>query len=239
MDIMDRIKSGANRVTQKAQNMVEVNKIKSHITEIERALDIYFLQMGKVFYSGYQTDDMSVAEVEIVRLSKECDTLTEEIELHRQRIAELQNERMCPCGHMVELNVNYCPHCGTKLSESEAMDKQEKVVAAKKESIRHEDLEILSVNDVDHILEEPYEEIVEKQPQDIDRERKQAEVLERERERQLELDRRIRYWKGQDGEESTVKQDSEEAVDTFKCQICAVDLPVGSKWCARCGAEQI
>ncbi|WP_438347811.1 zinc ribbon domain-containing protein [Paenibacillus sp. FA6] len=237
MDIMKRIKSGANRVTQKAQNMVEINKIKAQITEVEREMDTHYLQMGKVFYVGYQTEDMSVAEIEMVKLSKACDTLWEDVEGLRGRIAELQNERLCDCGHGVELNVNFCPHCGTKMSGSEPKNRQEKVTSTEKQSIRPEELEILNPNYAD--TNENEDQVVDKQPQSLERERRQVEELERERERQLELDRRIRYWKGQDDGELSVKDEGEAPEETFNCQICAVDLPLGSKWCPRCGAEQI
>ena len=241
MEFMQRIKSGANRVTQKAQNMVEINKIKTRITEVEREMDIHFLQMGKVFYVGYQTEDMSLAEIEMVKLSKACDTLWEDVEELRGRIAELQNERLCQCGHVVELNVNFCPHCGTKMSVSQPKPRQEKVSATEKQTIRPEELEILNPNYMDTNENEDEDDIesVEKQPQNLERERRQVDELERERERQLELDRRIRYWKGQDDGELSLKEEGETPEETFNCQICAVDLPLGSKWCPRCGAEQI
>ncbi|EGG34713.1 hypothetical protein HMPREF9412_0362 [Paenibacillus sp. HGF5] len=71
-----------------------------------------------------------------------------------------------------------------------------------------------------------------------ERERRHWEELERERERQLELDRRIRFWQENNQSQDYVGDD-EATRDMVKCQICSVDLPKGSKWCPRCGAEQI
>ncbi len=80
-----------------------------------------------------------------------------------------------------------------------------------------------------------------KEPQEEDfadeRERRQAEELERERERQLELDERIRFWKENNDGKTEAAGASQR--DSVKCQICRADLPKGSKWCPRCGAEQI
>jgi protein tyrosine phosphatase (PTP) superfamily phosphohydrolase (DUF442 family) len=239
MNIMKQIKSGMNRATDKAQSLVEVNKMKTQISEIEREMDVQFLQMGRVFYEGYQSEDMSVAEIEMVNLSKACDKLWEELEGLRGRIAELKNERLCQCGQVAGLDVNFCPHCGTKLSEVEPKHKQANTTVTEKESIRPEDLEILNPEYSDTKEVAGYEEIVDHQPHDEERERRQVEDLERERERQLELDRRIRHWKGQDNGESNVKDKVEALEETFSCQICAADLPLGSKWCPRCGAEQI
>ncbi len=240
MDFMKRIKNGAKRATGKAQSMVEVNKIKGRIIEIEEKMDVHFLEMGRVFYEGYQAEDMRVAESEMVKMSRACDNLREEIDSLRERIAELKNERLCQCGHVVALDVNFCPHCGTKLLENESKQRKGKSAYTEKKSILPEDLEIL-----DPVYHEPDEEetvdSVDNQPQDVERERRQAEDLERERERQLELDRRIRYWNN-DNNEDVIAEDNGVAVapvETFNCQICAVDLQLGSKWCPRCGAEQI
>lgn len=239
MNIMQRIRNGANRATGKAQGMVEINKIKSQISEIENEMDIHFLEMGKVFYEGYQLEDMRVAETEMVKLSKTCDNLSEEIDSLRGRIAELKNERLCHCGHVVALDVNFCPNCGTKMSEGESKARKGKDTFTEKKSIIPEDLEILNPVYPDSDEEDEPEEIMVNQPMDSDRERKQAEELERERERQLELDRRIRYWKGNTNGEISIEDEEAAVEETFKCQICAVDLQLGSKWCPRCGAEQI
>lgn len=239
MNIIQRIKNGANRATGKAQNMVEVNKMKAQITEIEQEMDIHFLDMGKVFYEGYQLEDMRVAETEMVKLSKACDNLSGEIAGLRGRIAELKNEILCQCGHVVTLDVNFCPHCGTKMSEGEPEQRKGKVAFTEKKTIPPEDQEILNPVYNDSVNEEESVDTMDDEPMDSERERKQAADLERERERQLELDRRIRYWKDSTHTEISMEEEEESSTDAFKCQICAVDLQAGSKWCPRCGAEQI
>jgi len=239
MDIMKRIKNSANRATGKAQSMVEVNKIKGQIIEIEDKMDDYFLSMGKVFYEGYQAEDMRVAETEMVKLSRVCDNLRGEIDDLRERIAELKNERLCQCGHLVALDVNFCPHCGTKLSDNESKHRKGKSTYTEKNSIPPEDLKILDPAYPDYDEKEEPVESVDDQPHDAERERRQAEELERERERQLELDRRIRHWNNDKNVETVVEDETVATVGTFSCQICAVDLQLGSKWCPRCGAEQI
>jgi len=239
MDIMKRIKNSANRATGKAQSMVEVNKIKGQIIEIEDKMDVHFLSMGKVFYEGYQAEDMRVAETEMVKLSRACDNLRGEIDDLRERIAELKNERLCQCGHVVALDVNFCPHCGTKLSENESKHRKGNSTYTEKKSILPEDLEILDPAYSDPDEQEEQVESVDDQPQDVEKERRQAEELERERERQLELDRRIRHWNNDKSGEKVVEDEVVATEGTFNCQICAVDLQLGSKWCPRCGAEQI
>ncbi|MGF7047010.1 putative RNA-binding Zn-ribbon protein involved in translation (DUF1610 family) [Paenibacillus sp. DS2015] len=244
MNIMKRIKDGANRATEKAQSVVEVNKINGYIAEIEREMDIHFLKMGKVFYEGYCSEDMRIAEKEMVALSKTCDQLGSEIDEFRGRIADLKKERLCKCGKVVALDVNFCPQCGTKMLEDQPKYQQENQVDDEKRTVYPEPMnsatiESILYEDAQEFLEE---DVVEEVPQDLERERRQVEDLERERERQLELDRRIRYWNDNNHSAATEENDAEGTSDekeTFKCQICAADLAMGSKWCPRCGAEQI
>ncbi|GAB6992104.1 zinc ribbon domain-containing protein [Paenibacillus pini] len=282
MNIIQRIKDGANRATEKAQGAVEVNKLNGQIAEIEKEMSFHFTGMGRIFYEGYASGDMSVAETEMMNHAKECDKLQEEIDELRGRIGELKNERICTCGQVVNLDANFCPACGRKLVPGEAIKKRSETVKPAGPEKRYQD-EInieqaypeqayaekayaeqayaekpyaekpytgsSSYHDepqastpveeaYEYVEEESWDEPSEANPLDSERERRQADEFERERERQLELDRRIRYWKenNQSGDET----ESEEGIrDTVKCQICRADLPKGSKWCPRCGAEQI
>ncbi|CAM3615099.1 MULTISPECIES: zinc ribbon domain-containing protein [Paenibacillus] len=267
MNILQRLKDGANRATEKAQHVVEVNKLNSQIAEIEQQKNSYYLQMGKVFYEGYRMQDMSVAEQEMVELAKTCDGLQEKIEEIRNRIAVLKNERVCQCGRVVALDANFCPNCGRKLAsiapkEEEPIEKAVKEPELNKVRFDFEDEDeadayAAAADERDH---EPFtyrqgpepfspvdEELLEPEvdPEQLrleqeeqEKERRHWEELERERERQLELDRRIRFWQENNQNQDYVS--GEETVrDTVKCQICSVDLPKGSKWCPRCGAEQI
>jgi len=280
MNILQKLKDGANRATEKAQHVVEVNKLNSQIAEIEQQKNSYYLQMGKAFYDGYRQQDMRDAEKEMVELAQTCDGLQDQIESIRNRIAVLKNERICECGRVVALDANFCPYCGNKLSNlmdpEETISEEPKVqertrgifdqheYAAAEEELPEQD-ERLSYDyrsnpdsyASDAFEADPYEPEPEQQPEEDDlsepvidpeqlrlekeeqeRDLRRWEELERERERQLELDRRIRFWQENNQSQDYVGDD-EETRDTVKCQICSVDLPKGSKWCPRCGAEQI
>ncbi|NMO97301.1 zinc ribbon domain-containing protein [Paenibacillus lemnae] len=280
MNILQRLKDGANRATERAQHAVEINKVNSQIAEIEHQKTAYYTDMGKVFYEGYRSQDMSIAEKEMVSLAKSCDELDEQIYSLRGRIAILKNERLCQCGRTVPLDVNFCPYCGSKQEgvknsfqrrsvplDKKERDDQEDVKeklyseeaataqrpAPSEESYAYEpeddtsgrnqeEAEYESFDTYDSYEHDSYrkeqEEAVRRQQDEQDRERRHLEELERERERQLELDRRIRFWQENNQEPSATAAES-TVRDTVKCQICSADLPKGSKWCPRCGAEQI
>lgn len=266
MNILQKLKDGANKATEKAQHVVEINKLNSQISDIEQRKGSYYLEMGKVFYEGYRTKDMSIAEKEMVDLAKSCDSLQEQIEELRNRIAILKNERLCQCGRTVALDAIFCPYCGNKLADltvrpesrtepKESKSKPERDVFYSEESVTAEvdeapyiyrpELENDEVEvDIDiDIEEQPNYEVEDEEArrfeeEEREKERRHLEELERERERQLELDRRIRFWQENNQSQDNLPKDG-EVRDTVKCQICSADLPKGSKWCPRCGAEQI
>jgi len=260
MNLLQRIKDGASRVTEKAQSSVEIGKLNSRISDIEHEMEIEFMKMGKIFYEGYRSRDMSLAEGKMVEISRICSKLQEEIEQVRSQIAELKNERLCKCGHIVALDANFCPSCGRKLEAEAKVNasaasgqyaprrvetdetmiysaKVDLVKEAKPEFESEQAFNFEEVQDHEEELPLPLEDYV-GNTQDSKRELQHADELERERERQLELDQRIRDWKASEFVE-TDPENNMDAKDMIKCQICRVDLPKGSMWCPRCGSEQI
>lgn len=262
MNILQRLKDGANKATEKAQHVVEINKLNGQISDIEHRKTSYYTEMGRVFYEGYRSKDMSIAEKEMVDLAKSCDELQEQIEELRNRIAILKNERICQCGRTVALDANFCPYCGSKLEDLTAKPDQrsepkepkpERELFYSEESVTTEVDEVpynyrpepednQDQTDVDveelPIYEEEEEEAHRYEEEEREKERRHLEELERERERQLELDRRIRFWQENNQSQDNLPKDG-DIRETVKCQICSADLPKGSKWCPRCGAEQI
>ncbi|WP_410513299.1 zinc ribbon domain-containing protein [Paenibacillus sp. BR2-3] len=257
MNLLQRFKDGASRVTEKAQNSVEIGKLNSRISDIEHEMELEFMKMGKLFYEGYRSRDLSLAEGKMTEISRLCSKLQEEIDSVRLRIAELKNERLCKCGHIVALDANFCPSCGRKLEEETGVGK---APSSGGYSVRKEDVEETRVYKAEgNLVKEPepepelqinYEEILEHEEelplpledyaggiQDSMLDHQHGDELERERERQLELDRRIRDWKASEYVEA--EREGEGGQDLVKCQICRADLPKGSMWCPRCGSEQI
>lgn len=135
MKILQRLKDGANRATEKAQGAVEISKLNNQIADVEKEMQFHFMEMGRVFYEGYSEEDMTLAEKEMLKHCKTCDGLQEEIEQLRRRIAELKNEKLCKCGRTVELDANFCPSCGRSLkgeAPASARDEGRKPPAAAK-----------------------------------------------------------------------------------------------------------
>lgn len=264
MNFLQRIKDGASRVSEKAQSSVEVSKLNGQITDIEHEMQIEFLKMGKLFYEGFRSRDMSVAEGQMIELARGCGRLQEQIEGVRARIAELKNERLCACGQIVALDANFCPHCGRKLEdislrkepvpapapavtvhtvhefedEEDQYYGEEELTEAERELAKRHDPRTPYAEVIPVIEDDTEPDGYAQAAPDTERSRREADELERERERQLELDRRIRDWKASEPPEQAAASDTGTR-DIVKCQICGTDLPKGSMWCPRCGSEQI
>ncbi|GAA0134654.1 hypothetical protein YSY43_14940 [Paenibacillus sp. YSY-4.3] len=245
MKFLQRIKDGAGKVTDKAQNAVEIGRFNTQINNIEREMDLYFQRMGEVFYEGYRNKDMSVAEKEMLELAKTCDLLAEERDEIRGKIAELKNERLCShCSKAVTEEALFCQYCGHKLekpnkSAQTRMEADEEEYEVKNERLS-DPLALLEEGALfSHLGQEeaaPYEEVERIDPEEEERRRRE---LERERDRQEELDRRIRTWKENVKLTEPVSAAKESLHDEASCQICSAVLVKGTKWCPHCGSEQI
>ncbi|WP_143536163.1 hypothetical protein [Saccharibacillus sp. O23] len=119
MNFLQRIKDGAGRASERAQSAVEIGRLNSHISDIQREIDVHLLRMGQVFYDNYRNPDTAPAEEEIMDLCTACDLLNEEILELRARIAELRSERLCECGARLDIDAESCPHCGRRFVEGE------------------------------------------------------------------------------------------------------------------------
>ncbi|GGH38033.1 zinc ribbon domain-containing protein [Paenibacillus segetis] len=243
MKFFQKIKDSAGKVTDRAQNVVEIGKLNTQISNIEREMGLYFQRMGEVFYEGYRIKDMSNAEKEMIELAKTCDLLAEERDEVRVKIAELKNERLCgACGKKVGEDALFCHFCGHKLLKDKGQDYNigaeftAGLGGAEEESISEDKgIFTLPVIDEGRASEEKIE------PLDPVTEARHLRELERERQRQEELDLRIRTWKENLGNNDSVSTSTESPVviNTVNCQICTSSLVKGTKWCPNCGAEQI
>lgn len=257
MNILQRIKDGAGKMTDRAQNVVEIGKLNTQISNIEREMGLYFQRMGEVFYERYRSKDMSEAETEMVELAKTCDLLAEERDELRFRIAELKNERLCgDCGKNVSEDALFCQYCGHKLEKhvpvpaktsphDEAVGGDESTHKVNHHSFKPEIDELNTSEPVETTVKSILEEsgILEQlretaEPKQDDR---HLRNLEREQERQKELDLRIRSWRDDtDHDEPVIKSgDTAASAATVSCQICSKTLVKGTKWCPHCGNEQI
>ncbi|WDF50490.1 zinc ribbon domain-containing protein [Paenibacillus sp. KACC 21273] len=221
MNLLQRLKSGAGKATERAQNAVEINRLNGHVTDIEREIEVHYLRMGQVFYEGYRAGDMSIAEEEMTDLCKACDLLMEEIDEVHAKIAVLKNERVCECGTVVSLEANFCPNCGRKMEKLPVTVKREQGFGDDPDDERNSP--IVYPTQYEQELDEEDEEL-----QDVpvdEEESRRAERLREEHERQEELDRLVRSWKENLGVDDNVDEEDFPGQPESKVKLEKEELP--------------
>lgn len=260
MNLFQKIKNSAGKVTDRAQNVVEIGRLNTQITNIEREVGLYYRRMGEVFYEGFQSKDMSKAEKEMVDLARTCGLLLEECDEIKHKIAELKNQRLCQsCGKSVAKDAMFCQFCGSKLPERKETPKSNPVdhsATVEGTTAASSEWSYDGLSDKDRNLadiaksEEPTQASVNEPPVEAsinpEEEAKQQLEFERERKRQEELDRLIATWKenvtpassSQPPSTYTDIEHNNTYGDTKTCPNCGETIPKHHKWCPNCGSQQ-
>ena len=117
MSFFDKVKQGASDAAKKAQQTVEITKLKAQISGKEKDIEKLCLQIGEAVYRGHQAGDISSTEQEVLDCCREADELHGEIKVLEERIKVTRNEKTCTCGKVVALDARFCPDCGAGLAE--------------------------------------------------------------------------------------------------------------------------
>lgn len=157
MNFLQRIRDGAGRASERAQSAVEIGKLNSHISDIQREIEVHYLRMGQVFYENYSKRNTAPAEEEIMELCTACDLLTEEIAELRSRIADLRNEQLCECGARLDAEAVSCPHCGRQWGTATEEPLPDAVGTA--DTLGH--VELRKASDKPHVEAEAVHDLVE------------------------------------------------------------------------------
>lgn len=117
-DLGQKIAETAEKVTNKAEDAVEVTRIKNQIRNLEYANKEDFIELGKKIYAHYQAgEDISAEYADI------CEAVEHRqasIQKYEKQVSDVKGNVVCPkCGKCVsrEKDSNFCPYCGEKLSK--------------------------------------------------------------------------------------------------------------------------
>ena len=121
-DILSGVLSGAKRVTnnvaKKANETVETAKISFAISNTEDKIADCKVQIGDIIFREYlkQKD----FEGEIGDLCRKIDNLLDDIEVMRDKQAEIKKGKRCKaCGEVNDDKNTFCAECGEKLDNGE------------------------------------------------------------------------------------------------------------------------
>jgi hypothetical protein len=114
MNLFQKLKDGANKASDYAQQTIKTNKISTQIAGIKREIARNNTQIGHAVYEAYKANDLTMAE-EVVRLFSDNNLALEvEIAELEHEIGVIKNEKMCECGKKVSVDARFCPSCGKR-----------------------------------------------------------------------------------------------------------------------------
>jgi hypothetical protein len=114
MNFFQKLKDGANKATDYAQQTMKTSKINTQISSNIREIERNNTQIGIAVYEAYKANDLTLAEDKIRSFSDTNLALEVEIAELEHEIEVLKNEKMCDCGRKASIDANFCSSCGKK-----------------------------------------------------------------------------------------------------------------------------
>jgi polyhydroxyalkanoate synthesis regulator phasin len=112
MDLFKKLRSGASKAADVAQQTVEVTKLSAQIATRKREIEKYKSLMGHQVYNAYQAGNLSLSEEKLGEWCKAIHGLEGEVTALEQQIKRIRNEKTCPCGKSLAADAKFCPDCG-------------------------------------------------------------------------------------------------------------------------------
>lgn len=115
-EVSDKAGEVVDVVAKKAEETVEVTKIKSRIGTMERSNERDYKDIGKMIYEKYKKGE-SVGD----EFAELCEAISEReagISEAKEEIARLKGMDVCPqCEAHLEAGMTFCPKCGAKIDD--------------------------------------------------------------------------------------------------------------------------
>ena len=110
----DSISKGAATVNQKANDLMETNKLNQDIKAQQQLKDADIVKLGQLVYNFKKNPDS--AEPDYDAIIADMDSIDAKIESLKKQLQDLRNEQICPnCGGAVAKGTAFCPNCGNKM----------------------------------------------------------------------------------------------------------------------------
>lgn len=134
-DLGRKIGETTETVTSKANEMMEIQRLRNQIRSLERDNEKDMLKLGKMVYDSYKAGN--VVEVQAEEYCQAIEDRKSEIEKYNGQIEQVKGAASCEiCGKSVAKEMAYCPYCGAKMGADiweETKDKAEDIADAIKE----------------------------------------------------------------------------------------------------------
>jgi uncharacterized small protein (DUF1192 family)/ribosomal protein S27AE len=136
MNFFQKLKEGANKATDYAQQTMKTTKINTQITGLKKEIERNNSQIGHAVYEAYKANDLNLAEETVRKFANVNQELESEITELEHEIEVIKNEKMCECGRKASSDARFCPSCGKRFPfepEPEVVEEEEELIQIYKE----------------------------------------------------------------------------------------------------------
>ncbi|WP_157283067.1 zinc ribbon domain-containing protein [Paenibacillus assamensis] len=114
---LQKVKEGASKASEKAQNVLELNRVQSQIDVLRKEWEHNTYEIGRLAFEAYKNQDYASLGVEMDELAQANVILEEEMERLEWKRCALRNEKRCSCGEIAPWSSKYCASCGDRLPD--------------------------------------------------------------------------------------------------------------------------
>ncbi|NOV02118.1 hypothetical protein [Paenibacillus planticolens] len=112
MSFFDKVKQGASDAAKKAQQTVELTKLKAQISSKEKEIEKFYHLIGESVYAAHVSGSLDRTGEIVERFSHGIEAVKQEIAVLEQKVIEVRNEKECVCGKVVVADTKFCSACG-------------------------------------------------------------------------------------------------------------------------------
>lgn len=241
--LIQKIKDSASKASEKAHNLVEMNRVQAQIAAKRKEWKQNVYDIGELVYDAYKKNDLTLAEEGLKEIARLNLLVEEDMKLLDWKVSELRKQKRCECGEIAPFAANYCSVCGRKLPEPPQYEEEEidELGMAFLQAKREEQEEAAAAQEQasyavhpthEHDYEYEEEEIVVKPNDEASKNSGAYEITEHKQAGTVNLDREdLNVTVG--GRRITIMK--EEELSQRRCSNCNSVADEEAKWCERCG----
>lgn len=130
MSFFDKMKQSATEAARKAQQTVEVTRLKAQISSREKEIEKVYTQIGEAVFLAYAAGDTAQSESEVTALCERVKSIRDDIAELERRIKFIRMEKTCECGRVVGMDVKFCPDCGRRFPDEPVFEEPRIIICS-------------------------------------------------------------------------------------------------------------